>query len=292
MEAAVITVSDKGAAGERIDTAGPAVCALLMANGYEIAMTVLVPDERLAIQGALLDAVREDIGLILTVGGTGLSPRDVTPEATRAVIEREVPGIPELMRAESMKITPNGCLSRGICGTCAQSLIVNLPGSKKAATENLSFALKPLAHGLKMLRDANKGDCAAPTGKIYALCISLDTGCAKAATDKVTLRANVGIVGDAHADGSNRQLSLLAVESIRDKKPDAAPGTFSENILTEGIDLRALKIGTTLRIGSALCEVSYIPENSTSRCVMTQKGIFARVLEDGFANVGDAVSVL
>lgn len=292
MEAAVITVSDKGAAGERIDTAGPAVCALLMANGYEIAMTVLVPDERLAIQGALLDAVREDIGLILTVGGTGLSPRDVTPEVTRAVIEREVPGIPELMRAESMKITPNGCLSRGICGTCAQSLIVNLPGSKKAATENLSFALKPLAHGLKMLRDANKGDCAAPTGKIYALCTSLDTGCAKAATDKVTLRANVGIVGDAHADGSNRQLSLLAVESIRDKKPDAAPGTFSENILTEGIDLRALKIGTTLRIGSALCEVSYIPENSTSRCVMTQKGIFARVLEDGFANVGDAVSVL
>ena len=261
MEAAVITVSDKGAAGERIDTAGPAVCALLMANGYEIAMTVLVPDERLAIQGALLDAVREDIGLILTVGGTGLSPRDVTPEASRAVIEREVPGIPELMRAESMKITPNGCLSRGICGTCAQSLIVNLPGSKKAATENLSFALKPLAHGLKMLRDANKGDCAAPTGKIYALCTSLDTGCAKAATDKVTLRANVGIVGDAHADGSNRQLSLLAAESIRDDEPDAAPGTFSENILTEGIDLRALKIGTTLRIGSALCEVSYIPEN-------------------------------
>lgn len=292
MEAAVITVSDKGAAGERVDTAGPAVCALLMANGYEIAMTALVPDERLAIQGALLDAVREDIGLILTVGGTGLSPRDVTPEATRAVIEREVPGIPELMRAESMKITPNGCLSRGICGTCAQSLIVNLPGSKKAATENLSFALKLLAHGLKMLRDANKGDCAAPTGKICALCTSLDTGCAKAATDKVTLRANVGIVGDAHADGSNRQLSLLAVESIRDKEPDAAPGTFSENILTEGIDLRALKIGTTLRIGSALCEVSYIPENSTSRCVMTQKGIFARVLEDGFANVGDAVSVL
>lgn len=292
MEAAVITVSDKGAAGERIDTAGPAVCALLMANGYEIAMTVLVPDERLAIQGALLDAVREDIGLILTVGGTGLSPRDVTPEASRAVIEREVPGIPELMRAESMKITPNGCLSRGICGTCAQSLIVNLPGSKKAATENLSFALNPLAHGLKMLRDANKGDCAAPTGKIYALCTSLDTGCAKAATDKVTLRANVGIVGDAHADGSNRQLSLLAAESIRDDEPDAAPGTFSENILTEGIDLRALKIGTTLRIGSALCEVSYIPENSTSRCVMTQKGIFARVLEDGFANVGDAVSVL
>ena len=292
MEAAVITVSDKGAAGERIDTAGPAVCALLMANGYEIAMTVLVPDERLAIQGALLDAVREDIGLILTVGGTGLSPRDVTPEASRAVIEREVPGIPELMRAESMKITPNGCLSRGICGTCAQSLIVNLPGSKKAATENLSFALKPLVHGLKMLRDANKGDCAAPTGKIYALCTSLDTGCAKAATDKVTLRANVGIVGDAHADGSNRQLSLLAAESIRDDEPDAAPGTFSENILTEGIDLRALKIGTTLRIGSALCEVSYIPENSTSRCVMTQKGIFARVLEDGFANVGDAVSVL
>ena len=286
MEAAVITVSDKGAAGERVDTAGPAVCALLMANGYEIAMTVLVPDERLAIQGALLDAVRENIGLILTVGGTGLSPRDVTPEATRAVIEREVPGIPELMRAESMKITPNGCLSRGICGTCAQSLIVNLPGSKKAATENLSFALKPLSHGLKMLRDANKGDCATPTGKICALCTSLDTGCAKAATDKVTLRANVGIVGDA------RQLSLLAVESIRDDEPDAAPGTFSENILTEGIDLRALKIGTTLRIGSALCEVSYIPENSTSGCVMTQKGIFARVLEDGFANIGDAVSVL
>lgn len=292
MQAAVITVSDKGACGERIDTAGPAVCALLLENNYDVVQTALVPDERVQIQAALMSAVEKDIGLILTVGGTGLSPRDITPEATQAIIEREVPGIPELMRTESMKITPNGCLSRGICGTVAQSLIINLPGSQKAATENLSFALKPLAHALKMLRDANKGDCAKPVGSIRALCTSHETGCAKKATDGMTLHANVGILGDAHADGSARQVSLLSWESICDEYPDATAGCFSENILTEGIDLRALSVGTKLKIGSALCEVSYIPENSTSRCIMTQKGIFARVLEDGFAHTGDSVSVL
>lgn len=290
--AAVITVSDKGAAGERIDTAGPAVCALLLENNYEVVETALVPDERVHIQAALMSAVRKDIALILTVGGTGLSPRDITPEATQAIIEREVPGIPELMRAESMKVTPNGCLSRGICGTVAQSLIINLPGSQKAAIENLSFALTSLRHGLKMLRDVNKGDCAKPTGNIRALCTSQETGCAKKETDGITLHANFGILGDAHADGSARQVSLLGFETICNEYPDAPAGSFSENILTEGIDLRALSIGTKLKIGSALCEVSYIPENSTSHCVMTQKGIFARVLEDGFAHVGDSVSVL
>lgn len=291
-KAAVITVSDKGAAGERVDTAGPAVCALLEENGYEIAQTALVADERVQIQAAITAAVNKDIALILTVGGTGLSPRDVTPEATRALIEREVPGIAELMRAESMKITPNGCLSRGICGTCAQSLIVNLPGSKKAATENLTFALKPLAHGIKMLRDTNKGDCAKPSGTIRALCMSRETGCAKTVVDGISLHANFGILGDAHADGSARQLSLLGLESICEEHPQATAGYFSENILTEGLDLRALSVGTKLTIGTALCEVSYIPENSTSHCVMTQKGIFVRVLEDGFAHTGDAVSVL
>ncbi len=162
MTAAVITVSDKGAAGERIDTSGPAVCEILKERGFEITYTKIIPDERDLIE-AELKKIADDLGcsLILTTGGTGFAKRDVTPEATLAVIERETPGIPEAMRAESMKITPRGCLSRGRAGIRGDSLIINLPGSEKAARENLLPVLPAIEHGLEMLATTGSADCGA-----------------------------------------------------------------------------------------------------------------------------------
>lgn len=152
-QAAVVTVSDACSAGTRVDTSGPAVCAMLRAADYEVIYTVTVPDEREQIAAALrqcADGLHCD--LVVTTGGTGLSPRDVTPEATREVVEREIPAIPQAMLFESLKVTPRAMLSRAAAGTRGSCLIVNLPGSEKAARENLGAVLPTLAHGLEMLR--------------------------------------------------------------------------------------------------------------------------------------------
>lgn len=163
--AAVITVSDKGSRGERADTSGPALCEVLRARGWEIVHTAIVPDEKEAIQSELIRCADEEgVCLVLTTGGTGFSPRDVTPEATAAVIERTAPGIPEAMRAESMRITPRGCLSRETAGIRGRTLIVNLPGSEKAARENLLSVVDALGHGVDILRSSGSADCAAPAG--------------------------------------------------------------------------------------------------------------------------------
>lgn len=160
--AAVITVSDKGYRGQREDTSGPALCAMLEQDGWEVCYRALVPDEAAEIQRELMkcsDCL--GIALVLTTGGTGFSPRDITPEATKAVLQRETPGIPEAMRAESMRITPRGCLSRSAAGIRERTLIVNLPGSEKAAKENLSAVLGAIHHGIDMLRSEGSADCAA-----------------------------------------------------------------------------------------------------------------------------------
>ena len=158
--AAVITVSDKGSRGEREDTSGPALAAMLEENGYRVVYTALVPDEIPDIQRELIKlADREQVCLILTTGGTGFSPRDVTPEATEALLEKRTPGIPEAMRAESMRITPMGCLSRETAGIRGRTLIVNLPGSRKASTENFSAVAVPIRHGIDILRGVSH-DCA------------------------------------------------------------------------------------------------------------------------------------
>ena len=157
--AAVITVSDRSAAGERPDASGPALVELLTAHGYDVVSTAIVPDEKPQIEAALRAAVADDVALVLTTGGTGFSPRDVTPEATTAVCERMAPGIPEAMRAASMAITPRACLSREVAGICGRTLIVNLPGSPKAARENIEAVIDPIAHGLRILRDG-PADCA------------------------------------------------------------------------------------------------------------------------------------
>ena len=160
--AAVITVSDKGYRGERVDTSGPAICAIARENGFEVVHTAIVPDEKDMIQAELIHCADElKISLVLTTGGTGFSPRDITPEATLAVVERETRGIPEAMRAESLRITPRGCLSRSAAGIRGRTLIVNLPGSEKAAKENLLGVIGALDHGLDMLASSGSADCAA-----------------------------------------------------------------------------------------------------------------------------------
>lgn len=158
--AAVITVSDRGAAGEREDKSGPALVSYLHERGYDVVYTRIVLDERDVIERILSDVAAADVALALTTGGTGFSPRDVTPEATAAVCERMVPGIPEAMRAASMRITDRACLSREAAGICGRTLIVNLPGSPKAALENLDAVISPIAHGLRILR-GGPADCAA-----------------------------------------------------------------------------------------------------------------------------------
>ena len=158
--AAVITVSDKGYAGQRVDTGGPLVAEMLREAGYDVCHTALVSDDLEMIKGELIRCADElDIALVVTTGGTGFSPRDNTPEATVAVCPRLVPGIGEAMRAESLKITPHGMLSRAQAGIRGGSLFVNLPGSPKAIRENLAVVLPALKHGLDTLR-GEKRDCA------------------------------------------------------------------------------------------------------------------------------------
>ena len=157
----IITVSDRCFAGEREDLSGPALAEYLKAQGFTLLPSVLVPDEQPQIEAALLAACRADAALVLTTGGTGFAPRDVTPEATLAVVEKLAPGIPEAMRAASLRITPRGMLSRSVAGIRGRSLIVNLPGSPKAALENLEPVVPAILHGLKMLRSDAPADCAA-----------------------------------------------------------------------------------------------------------------------------------
>lgn len=150
--AAVITVSDMGSRGLRQDTSGPAVRAMLEEAGFSVVHTAILPDEMEQISAELRDcADRRRIDLIVTTGGTGLSPRDVTPEATRAVLEREIPAIPVAMWMEGLKVTPRAMLSRAVAGIRGSSLLLNLPGSEKAARENLAAVIGALEHGLHMI---------------------------------------------------------------------------------------------------------------------------------------------
>ena len=159
--AAVITISDKGAIGERVDTSGPNLVNILKEHDYDVVYTTIIPDDFDKIKAELCKCADElGIALVLITGGTGFSPRDITPEATMAVVERPTPGIPEAMRAQSMQITPKACLSRGTAGIRGRTLIINLPGSKKAAEENILSVLDPVRHGLEMLLGEGSADCA------------------------------------------------------------------------------------------------------------------------------------
>lgn len=150
--AVVITLSDKGAIGERPDTSGPAIMDILRTNGYEIAQYVLMPDDRLMLSEKLKTLCDEKhCELIITTGGTGFSERDITPEATRDVIEREAPGIAEAIRANSMVITKRAMLSRGVAGIRKETIIINLPGSEKAVRESMDVVIDTLEHAIRIL---------------------------------------------------------------------------------------------------------------------------------------------
>ncbi len=151
---AILTVSDRSARGERADASGPALAALVLEHGWQVVNTNIVPDDRSVIEGMLVQWCDvPGIDLILTTGGTGFAPRDVTPEATLAVIERSAPGLAEAMRTESLKVTSHAMLSRAVAGIRGRTLIVNLPGSPKAAAENLQTILLVLPHAVDLLRD-------------------------------------------------------------------------------------------------------------------------------------------
>lgn len=164
--AVVITVSDRASQGVYADEAGPAVAKLLAAEGYVVRRLDVVPDDMPRIEAAIKAAAAEDVALVVTSGGTGLSPRDVTPEATANVCERMVPGFGEAMRAASAQVTPFAWLSRATAGTLGRTLVLNFPGSPKAATENLEAVLTPLAHGIKTLRATAPLSCAEEQAKM------------------------------------------------------------------------------------------------------------------------------
>ncbi len=150
---AVLTVSDKGAAGQREDLSGPAIQELLRPMGAELEEYRLVPDELPEIQKAIMEwADQKQVDLILTTGGTGVHPRDVTPEATRPLLDKEIPGMAEAMRSASMAKTPHAMLSRGLAGVRKKTLVVNLPGSPKAVRENLSIILPAIAHAMEKIQ--------------------------------------------------------------------------------------------------------------------------------------------
>ena len=306
--AAVITMSDKGSQGLREDTAGDAVVRILEENGWKIEYRTMIPDDMEQIKAELVKCADElKVTLVATTGGTGFSMRDVTPEATLAVVDREVRGIPEAMRAESMKITPMGMLSRAAAGLRKQTLIINLPGSRKAASECLEAVIKPIKHGVEVLL-GEAGDCAAihlPKGKVKAVCISEEKGVQKHEVDEVYLKVDHGIEGDAHAGNWHRQVSLLAAESIAKTQKaldyKLANGDFAENIVTEGLVLFTLPVGTKLQIGEAEGEITQIGKEChkgcairelAGDCVMPREGIFIKVIKPGKVKPGDDIKVL
>ena len=158
--AGIITVSDKGSQGKREDLSGPAIAEMLTGAAFEIKHTVIIPDETAEIKKAIIDfADVKKLDLIVTNGGTGVSPRDLTPDATLDVIDKQIPGMAEAMRYQSMKVTPHAMISRAIAGIRGKSLIINLPGSPKGAKENLSVVLPALKHAIEKIK-GDDSECA------------------------------------------------------------------------------------------------------------------------------------
>ena len=158
--AAIIVASDKGYAGEREDTSGEALITILEKAGYQVIEKIILPDEKELLKNQMIEYTDKiKVNLVVTTGGTGLSARDCTPEATREVIERDVPGIAEAIRAYSMTITKRAMLSRGVCGIRKNTLIINLTGSRKAVEESMNYVIEELEHGLDLILEGS-GECA------------------------------------------------------------------------------------------------------------------------------------
>jgi molybdenum cofactor synthesis domain-containing protein len=155
----ILTLSDRSARNERADASGPALAELIHAQSWSVVKQAILPDDESAIRAILIEWTDSgEADVILTTGGTGFAPRDITPEATRAVIQRDAPGLAETMRAESLKKTPHAMLSRAVAGIRGRTLIVNLPGSPKGAVENLQTILPVLPHAVQLLTDDPKSE--------------------------------------------------------------------------------------------------------------------------------------
>lgn len=155
IKVAILTVSDRSSRGERPDLAGPALAAMIQNQSWQVIETRIVADDFIQIQQALTDWCDSGVvDLILTTGGTGFAPRDITPEATQGVIERPAPGLAEAMRRASLEITPHAMLSRAVAGIRGRTLIVNLPGSPKGALENLELILPVIPHAVELLQES------------------------------------------------------------------------------------------------------------------------------------------
>jgi molybdenum cofactor synthesis domain-containing protein len=162
IQAGIITVSDKGSRGTREDLSGPAIAEMLAGAAIVVKHTIIIPDEIDQIQKAIINfADVEKLDLILTTGGTGVSPRDLTPDATLEVIDKQIPGMAEAMRHQSMLITPHAMISRAVAGIRGSSLIINLPGSPKSVKENLAVVLPAPKHAIEKIK-GDEADCAAP----------------------------------------------------------------------------------------------------------------------------------
>ncbi len=160
IRAGVITISDKGYRGEREDLSGKEIVAMLDQIKAEVACTTIIPDEKELIKQTLIEySDNKNLDLIITTGGTGVSPRDLTPDATLEIIDKEVPGMAEAMRRQSAAITPHAMISRAVVGIRGQSLIINLPGSPKSVRENLSVLLPSLNHAIEKIR-GDQSECA------------------------------------------------------------------------------------------------------------------------------------
>lgn len=150
----IITLSDRSSRGEREDLSGPALASFLQAENCPVLKQLILPDDESALRQTLADwADNDEVDIILTTGSTGFAPRDIAPEATRAVIQKEAPGLAEMMRAESLKKTKHAALSRATAGIRRRTIIINLPGSPKGAVENLQFIFSVLSHAVQLLRD-------------------------------------------------------------------------------------------------------------------------------------------
>jgi molybdopterin adenylyltransferase len=162
MKAGILTISDKGSRLERVDTSGPAVTEVLKEIGAVVEKYEIIPDEQDIIAQKLAEyADVQRLDLVITTGGTGVAPRDVTPDATRMIIEKEIPGMAEAMRMESLKKTPHAVISRAIAGIRGRTLIINLPGSPRGATENLRAILVAIPHAVAKIQ-GDSAECATP----------------------------------------------------------------------------------------------------------------------------------
>lgn len=159
MRVAVITISDRSARGEREDISGGVLQEIVRAQGWEVALYEVISDDQPGITARLKEICdQQSADLVLTTGGTGFAPRDMAPEATLAVVERQAPGLAEAMRAVSLRKTPHAMLSRAVAGIRRRTLIINLPGSPRAAEENLRVVLPALAHAVELLQDSPRGE--------------------------------------------------------------------------------------------------------------------------------------